>query len=124
MKEQTQKGRMSRVLEESRRVALAIQLGCTLDDVKAANYGCNTFEAESEEWLVLTDSEADAAWDESLDSYIDDCGMLDSMPELLRNYFDRGAWKRDARMDGRGHCLSSYDGSEYSSVGFVLFRVG
>jgi len=28
------------------------------------------------------------------------------------NYFDEDAWKYDAKMDGRGHSLASYDGNE------------
>jgi hypothetical protein len=63
------------------------------------------------EWLVLTDLEADAAWDESLENYIDECLEL---PPQLESYFDREAWKRDARTDGRGHSLSGYNGTEDS----------
>lgn len=83
------------------------------------------FQTCASEWLVLTDEEADEAWDESLDNYLDDC-VLPEVPEAMRNYFDVSAWKRDARMDGRGHALSSYDGGEYSvevdDQSFVLFR--
>ncbi len=63
------------------------------------------------EYLVLTDEEADEMWDEQLDSYLDEC-VLPELPETARRYFDRDAWKRDARHDGRGHSLSSYDGNE------------
>ena len=58
------------------------------------------------------DDEANEAWDESLDSYLDEC-VLHDLPELAQSYFDREKWKRDARHDGRGHSLNSYDGSEY-----------
>jgi len=64
------------------------------------------------EFAVLTDDEADLAWDAALDSYLDDC-VLPDLPGTLQHYFDRDAWKRDARHDGRGHCLSPYDGTEY-----------
>jgi hypothetical protein len=60
---------------------------------------------------VLDDSEADDRWEESLDNYLQEC----IYPELtgnLQNYFDDEKWKRDARYDGRGHSLSSYDGCE------------
>ncbi len=65
------------------------------------------------DYMVLTDDEADVKWDESLDNYLEEC----IYPELekignLANYFDDEAWKKDARMDGRGHSLSSYDGNE------------
>jgi hypothetical protein len=64
------------------------------------------------EYLVLTDDEADEMWDEQLDNYIDECILAELPKGVARNYFDRAAWKRDARHDGRGHSLSSYDGNE------------
>ena len=60
---------------------------------------------------VYTDSEADEEWDLSLDSYIDDCLEI---PKEIEYYFDRDKWKDDARMDGRGHSLSYYDGEEFA----------
>jgi len=64
------------------------------------------------EFSVYTEDEADQIWDEYLDNYIDDC-ILPDMPDHLSCYFDDEKWKRDARMDGRGHSLSHYDGNEY-----------
>lgn len=96
--------------ELARRVALATELDCALDEV--ATYGDDKyFEAEGGEYMVLTDEEANEAWDESLDSYLDDC-ILGELEGPIAQYFDREAWKRDARHDGRGHSLNSYDGSE------------
>jgi hypothetical protein len=68
---------------------------------------------EDKEFLVLTDSEADDRWDEELDRYIEDCLEI---PEAIRPYFDDEHWKRDARMDGRGHSIATYDGAEDSQV--------
>lgn len=70
-----------------------------------------TFEYDGAEYAVLDDEDADAAWDESLDSYLDEC-VLPELPETAQQYFDRDAWKRDAKFDGRGHALNSYDGGE------------
>jgi len=71
------------------------------------------------DYLVLTDEEADEKWEESLDSYIEECitPEIDKLSEGAGNLqyyitFDEGKWKRDARMDGRGHSLASYDGNE------------
>ena len=69
-------------------------------------------DVEDGEYMVLTDSEADKAWEVALDSYLDDCGLLDSLPEGMRGYFDRDAWKRGREALGRGHSLSPYDGDE------------
>tara|TARA_R110000803_G_scaffold38524_2_gene83360 strand:- start:10671 stop:11036 length:366 start_codon:yes stop_codon:yes gene_type:complete len=70
------------------------------------------FNYEGSEYRVLTESEADAAWDEYLDNYLEEC-ILPELPEVARSYFDEEAWKRDAKFDGRGHCLSGYDGTEH-----------
>ena len=89
--------------------ALAQHLDCKKSEV--VHLYDNTFEAEGGEYMVVTDEEADNLWEESLDNYLEDC----IYPELtgnLINYFDDEAWKRDARYNGRGHSLSSYDGCE------------
>ena len=42
----------------------------------------------------------------------------------FRQYFDRDKWKRDAKMDGRGHSLNGYDGSEeYATINKVDFYI-
>ena len=87
-------------------------------------YGLTVYSIGRREYAVGTDAEADGAWDRALDSYLDDTGVLDSFPENLRQYFDRDAWKADARHDGRGHALSSYDGDELELAGdLYAFRI-
>jgi hypothetical protein len=77
------------------------------------------------EYMVLTDEEADVAWDAALESYVDDCLEI---PDEIRPYFDMEKWKADARHDGRGHALSGYDGDEadgkdpVTGETFVIFR--
>lgn len=63
------------------------------------------------DYLVLTDDEANEKWEEALDSYLEEC-VYPELPSNMQNYFDDEAWKRDARYDGRGHSLSMYDGHE------------
>lgn len=111
--------------------ALASHLDCDPSDLEEARhecYGLKVVELGSQEYAIGTDDEADEAWDQSLDSYLDDCGVLDSIPENLQPYFDREAWKRDARHDGRGHSLASYDGCEEEADGpdgvtYYIFRL-
>ena len=107
--------------------ALAEELGedpAEIAEERHDYYGMKILSHGRAEYMVGTDEEADEAWDQALDSYLDDCGVLDSMPENLRRYFDREAWKRDARFDGRGHALASYDGSEIDlEGGLVAFRI-
>ena len=105
--------------QDERINALALHLEIPPDEIKdEAN---NRYAVGREEYLVLTDSEADVAHDEALESYIDDC-VLSEIPEYLQMYFDRDAWKRDARHDGRGHALSPYDGRENESGEFFIYR--
>ena len=75
-------------------------------------YDACVYEVEGGEVLVVTESERDERWDESLENYIDDC-ILPELPEMAQQYFDYEKWKRDARFDGAGHCLSGYDGVEH-----------
>lgn len=63
------------------------------------------------EYLVLTGEEAAKEFDESLDNYFDEC-VLPDLSETAQRYFDIDTWKRDARIDGRGHCLAPYDSNE------------
>jgi hypothetical protein len=60
------------------------------------------------EYWVLTDDEADDAFDDYLESCLEDEGIV---PGGNGPYFDREEWKSDAKIDGRGR-LSGYDGAE------------
>lgn len=86
-------------------------------------YGLTIYSIGRREYAVGTDAEADEAWDQALDSYLDEC-VLPELPETAKRYFDCDAWKRDARYDGRGHSLASYDGEELELDGyFYAFRI-
>lgn len=91
-----------------RQLALMINEG---DDDVPNDEGHNRFSYGRREWLVVTDDEADELWDQDLENYIDEC-ILGELPEMAQNYFDREAWKKDARIDGRAHSLNRYDGNE------------
>ena len=93
--------------------ALSQHLETHFSTIEETTYNDNIFEAEGSEWLVVTDEEADDLWEESLDSYLEDC-VYPELPDNMQNYFDDEKWKQDAKIDGRGHSLNRYDGSEYS----------
>ena len=103
--------------------ALAQHLGCYAKEVNVSSYDDNVFEYGREEYLVITDDEAERLWDEDLDNYIDDCLEI---PEAIRPYFDEEKWKNDARTDGRGHSLNRYDGNEIeikvSNTQYFIYR--
>lgn len=113
--------------------ALAAYLECEPEEISEErhdHYGMPILSHGSAEYAVGTDDEADAAWNAELDNYIEEC-IEPEMEKLtlagnLASYvtFDRDAWKRDARFDGRGHALSRYDGDEIElDGGFCAFRL-
>jgi hypothetical protein len=88
-------------------------LNCTLleDEIVVSSYDDNILEYEGAEYLVVNDETADELWEQSLDNYLEEC-ISPEFTGNLSSYFDDEKWKRDARYDGRGHSLSSYDGNE------------
>lgn len=91
--------------------ALAIHLGVDVNELKVSSYNELIIEYGNQEYLVVTDDEADDLWEEDLNNYLDEI-VLPELPLYLRGHFDDEAWKRDARYDGRAHSLSRYDGNE------------
>lgn len=79
------------------------------------------------QYLVLSDSDADTAWDDAIEAIIDEC-VLPEIPDHFHMYFDYESYKRDAKHDGRGHLLASYDGEEREVMiedeYFFVYRVG
>ena len=100
---------------EPESIALANFLGVNPTEIEESsfeNYGLRVFSYGREEYAIGSDSDCDDAWDQALDSYIDYCILPEIKDQNLVAYFDTEKWKRDARYDGRGHSLSSYDGNE------------
>ena len=110
---------------EERIEALADHLELTGEEWNdiTEGYDETILEYGQQEYMVLTDDEANDRWEESLDSYIDEF-IIPELPEHLKYYFDDEAWKRDARLnDGRGHSLSTYDGCEHDGInGLFIYR--
>lgn len=96
-------------MENLRINALALHLEVDADELTVSSYNDQIIEYGSEDYLVVTDDEADQLWDEDLENYLDECLEI---PETIKPYFDREAWKSDARHDGRAHSLNRYDGNE------------
>jgi hypothetical protein len=115
---------------EAPALALASFLECEPDEITEERYkhydALTILSYGSAEYAVGTDSEADEAWEASLDSYLEEC-IYPELPESMKNYFNDEAWKRDARFDGRGHSLSSYDGheneAEVDGETYYIFRL-
>jgi len=94
--------------------ALVAEMGADMLDADEFIHDDCVFEVGGSEYLVLTEDEKEQRWDDCLESYLDD-GCVDGADSP---YFDRERWKKDARIDGAGHALSSYDGNEYEFSGF------
>ena len=111
--------------EEEKARAFALEHNAGPEEIKEDG---NTFSIGSLEYLILTEDEADEEWEERLDSYLEEC-VLPELPESAQMYFDRDSWKSDARMDGRGHAIASYDGNETDIIdpetgdSFLAFRM-
>ena len=112
-------------IEQAKMLALMMHLG---EDVNATEIG--EYDRYDSDYLVLTDDEANEEWEASLDNYLEEC-IYPELPDNMRYYFDEEKWKRDARYDGRGHSLSSYDGNEYyetvffdgQKIDFYIYRI-
>lgn len=64
----------------------------------------------TDEWLVLTDSEADIRCMEYAETYAEDARS--EIPRHLQIYFDENKYIEDLLDNGRGELLASYDGAE------------
>jgi hypothetical protein len=96
--------------ESETALALALMMGLNINEIEdITEDGNNYWTVQGVSYLAGTDEEMDQAWDESLDSYIDECMEI---PEHIERYFDRDAYKEDAKMDGRGHSLNHWNGGE------------
>jgi len=103
-------------IDDDRIIALMKHLDITpeeaYNDIEESRYGNNNYKYGNQEYLVLTDSEADNLLDECLDNYINEC-IISQLPKAYQNYFDSESWKHDAKNDSRGYSLASYNGREY-----------
>lgn len=110
---------------DDRIAALAQLLDCATEDLWLSKHDNQTVVHDDEEYLVLTDSEADEKWEEALENYIDEC-IIPEIPDPYKYYFDREKWTDDAKGDGRGHSLSTYDGEEQEEtvdgVDYYIYR--
>lgn len=105
-------------------LALAQYLNIDPDEIIVEAYD-DRYTVGNEEYLVCDDYTADKYWDEDLDNYIEEC-ILSELPATYHMYFDDEKWKRDARVDGRGHSLNRYDGTEevetIKGTNYYIFR--
>lgn len=100
---------------DSKQWALFEHVGETanyVEDISDLEIDDSEINIDGEELLILTDDEADSAYEDELENYIDEV-ILPEIPEPYQRYFDESSWKEDARIEGsRGQSLAFYDGDE------------
>lgn len=69
---------------------------------------------------IMAKSTIDALWTESLIEQIKECYDLDNMPSFIE--IDWAATAGNCKVDGLGHHFSSYDGNEYETENYYIFR--
>ena len=88
-----------------------------IEDIDLLDIDDSPVHYNGEDFLVLTDEEADNAWEDSLESYIDEV-ILPEIPDSYRYYFNRESWKNDARSDGRAISISMDGDESYYNIEF------
>jgi hypothetical protein len=105
-------------IDEIRLIALAVFLGENCNDIAQSSYDNCSFEVGGgkypNEYLVLTDDEASERAREYCKQVFEECYLPEmGKDNFLMNYIDLDKAAEDAvNIDGRGHSLSGYDGSE------------
>ena len=110
--------------EPEKALVLAIMFNLSINEIEdIENINGNYWSVQGIDYLFGTDEEMNDEWDDDLENYIDECLEI---PEHIQNYFDREAWKSDAKIDGRGHSLNRYDGGEeeykYNDTYYYAYR--
>jgi hypothetical protein len=131
--------------EISKEQALSNLTNVSLEYINSSIWGDELFEADGDEYLVLTDEEADervkdyiteSVWaftPSFLSNHIpvhlqDKCEHLQDKCEvandaILNAIIDFDDFVEDAvSADGRGHFLATYDGDEVEEDGYYIYR--
>lgn len=91
--------------------ALSKHLGLQVVELKISSDDDCVIKKGQENYLVVSDDEADEKWEYELDYYLVEY-IYPELDEKIKDYFDDEKWKTDARYDGRAHSLARYDGVE------------
>ena len=139
---------MNRIEALAAHLGIELEEGETLEDyIEESSYTANGFEAEGNEYLVLTDSEADDAareyienslWAFNAEFLASNTGLPEEVFTALQDLCedanetvltivskcgDLDRLTRDAiASDGRGHFLAQYDGHENEEGDYFIYR--
>jgi len=84
---------------------------CPTDDM--------TVELGAGEYRLISCDEVDDIWKTSLIEQLKD---TTEVPSHLENYIDWDGYAEDCQVDGMGHHFGTYDGNEYESLNYHIFR--
>lgn len=106
--------------DQAERIAAFVKMfDLSEDDLQDIVINDTNVHIQGIDYIAGTDDEMEEEYDKELDSYIDECVFPggNNSNTTLERYFDREAFKRDARIDGRAHSLNRYDGGEeYATI--------
>jgi hypothetical protein len=97
-------------------MALCIQLN---DDLEGSELDI-CLDLPAGEVRIISDDHIDELWTESLIEQIKECYELDEVPSFVAIDWEQTA--ENCKVDGKGHHFSSYDGNEYATANFNIFR--
>ena len=69
---------------------------------------------------IINKTAIDEIWTESLIEQIKDCYELDNIPDFIE--IDWEATAESCKVDGLGHHFNHYDGNEYETENYYIFR--
>ena len=69
---------------------------------------------------IINKTAIDGIWTESLIEQIKECYELDNIPDFIE--IDWDATAENCKVDGLGHHFSCYDGNEYETENYYIFR--
>lgn len=110
-------------------VALMLQLNITIAeailDIKKSKYSPHTYCYGEEEYLVMTDEEANNLFEEELDNFICEV-MYTEIPEQYHKYINIELYKEDEKSVGRENYLANYDCNEgievVNNTNYYIYR--
>ena len=78
-----------------------------------------TMDIDGGEYRFIETGDIEGIWTDSLIELLEECYTV---PDYVKPYVDYDAWAEDCKMDGMGHHFGSYDGNEYETNHWHVFR--
>lgn len=97
-----------------------IEIYLELEDKIESKYDDFYLDLSAGEVRIINKTAIDELWTDSLIEQIQDCYELDNIPSFVE--IDWQATAENCKVDGLGHHFSTYDGNEYETENYYIFR--